>query len=163
MAREESDREDLLREAVALVRRVELSFPDRIDPVFVGFKRTNGLSVYFGPDPVYQFDERGRLRRAYVAGLLYRTQGSTLARLSRERSERETVLVRTDLSPAELTEFLQAMQDQLAWLAAAIAARAYAKKEQIPPDPNLDPELVSALEVCLAADPPLAPAFPGRR
>ncbi|MEZ6044739.1 MAG: hypothetical protein R3C11_03990 [Planctomycetaceae bacterium] len=41
--------------------------------------------LYLGPDPVYHFDAAGRLKRAYVEGLLYRTQESTLARLERLR------------------------------------------------------------------------------
>lgn len=163
MAREESDREDLMREAVALVRRAEFTFPDRSDPVFAGFKRTGGLSIYFGPDPVYQFDDEGRLRRAYVDGLLYRTQGETLARLRRERTERETTLVRTDLTIAELESFLESMRNRLSWLREAIAAKRSLHHEQIPPESDLEPELISAIEVSLTADPPLAPAIPGRR
>jgi hypothetical protein len=163
MTRNESDREDLMREAVALVRRAEFTFPGRSDPVFAGFKRTGGLSIYFGPDPVYQFDENGRLRRAYFDGLLYRTQGETLARMKRERSERETVLVRTDLSPAELQSFLNTMQEHLRWLKSEIDSSSYSHSEQIPTDVDLEPELIAAIEQALSAAPPLAPAIPGRR
>ena len=83
MARQEVDREDLIAEAVALRRRIELALPGCDNPVVAGYRSTGALSLYFGADPVYQFDERGRLRRAFVGGHLYRTQGTTLAELTR--------------------------------------------------------------------------------
>ena len=105
MARHESDREDLMREATALVRRAELICPGETEPVIAGFRRDGRLALYFGPDPVFQFDPQHRLRRAYVAGFLYRTQGETLARLNRHRTQDQTLLVRHDLAPAELDTF----------------------------------------------------------
>ena len=80
MARIESDREDLIREATALQQRVEWAVPGEPEPVVTGFKRDGSLSVYFGQDPVYQFNPTGQLRRAYVEDFLFRTQGDTLAR-----------------------------------------------------------------------------------
>ena len=85
MAREESDREDMLREAVALTRRAEVQFRENEEPVFLGFKRDGGLSIYLTVDRVYQFNASGELRRAYRDGFLYRTQGDTLAELQRDR------------------------------------------------------------------------------
>ena len=104
MARNESDREDLLREATALVPRVELEVSGEIEPVLIGIRSNGSLSVYFGADPMVQFDRGDRLRRACVDGLLYRTQGTTLARLERQRTAEETVLRRHDLTVDEMTE-----------------------------------------------------------
>ena len=85
MARHETDRENLMLEATALIRRAEWSIPSHSDPIVAGFKRSGGWSLYFGSDPVYQFDADGRLRRAFVDGQIWRTQGTTLAGLRRER------------------------------------------------------------------------------
>src|SRR5204863_2544475 len=72
MAREESSREDLLREATALVERIEL-IPNGSTSdgrIVAGFRRNGALSVFFGEDPVYQFNAAGELRRAYTDGKL---------------------------------------------------------------------------------------------
>jgi hypothetical protein len=74
MSRNESDREDLMAEATALRRRVQLQVPGEALSIIAGFRDEGRVSIYFGPDPVYHFDEQGRLRRAFVAGRLYRTQ-----------------------------------------------------------------------------------------
>ena len=113
MARTESDREDLMREAIALTERAELRIAGYSDTIVCGFRHDGSLSIYFGQDPVYQFDPDGLLRRACVDGLLYRSQRTTLARLRRERTNNQTLLLRTDLDPAELLHFRETM---LSWL-----------------------------------------------
>ncbi|HEX6986957.1 MAG TPA: hypothetical protein VF170_16385, partial [Planctomycetaceae bacterium] len=120
MARHEADREDLLAEATALVRRAELALPGSPEPVVAGFRRDGGLSVYFGGDPAYHFDPAGRLKRAYRGGRLYRTQGETLAELTRDRTATETALLRRDLTPEETESFLTEMSVRLALLGAAV-------------------------------------------
>ena len=64
MARNESDREDLIREATALRNRIEWKIPDEPELVFAGIRSDGSLAIYFGPDPVYQFSIDGGLRRA---------------------------------------------------------------------------------------------------
>jgi hypothetical protein len=113
MARQESDREDLMREATALVRRVELDVPGEPEPVVCGFHADGRLSVYFGSDPVYHFDPEGRLRRAFVDGHLFRTQGTTLACLTRVRTHAVTELRRRDLNPEELAAFFREMRGRI--------------------------------------------------
>lgn len=113
MIPDEHGREDLMREAVSLTQRVELRFPGREDLVVLGFNNLNWLFVYPGGDTMYRFDERGRLRRAYIDGLLYRTSGQTLAELTRQHepsnsnndTRPQTILVRRDLSLDELNKF----------------------------------------------------------
>lgn len=107
MARQEQDREDLLAEATALVERAEVRLPHEPQPVVVGFRRDDSLSVYFGADPVYQFNSHGELRRAYVAGLMYKAVAGKLASLRRVRSESQTQLLRHDLSAEETSQFLE--------------------------------------------------------
>ena len=101
MALHETHREDLFAEATALVRRIELRVPGEPHPVVAGCRASGAWSVYFGPDPCYHFDEQGRLRRAFVDDRLYRTQGNTLAQLSRKRHADNVELSRIDLSAAD--------------------------------------------------------------
>ncbi|QDT28929.1 hypothetical protein [Gimesia panareensis] len=116
MARQEQDREDLMREATALYPRAELQVQHEIEPVFWGQKRSGQFSFYFGGDPVYQFDVQGHLRRAYLDGQLYRTQGATLARLKRTRTADSSTLERYDLTEAERAAVLNGMSDRFAKL-----------------------------------------------
>ena len=66
MARNEADREDLMREAVALTERVELFVPGFEELITIGFRSNGAMSIFVGQDPVYQFDPSGRLRRAFA-------------------------------------------------------------------------------------------------
>jgi hypothetical protein len=113
MARQEADREDLIREAVALPERVELRVPGFDDLITIGFRANSAMSVFIGQDPVYQFDPGGRLRRAFVAGFLFRSQHETLARLQRQRTATETHLLRDDLNAEELSAFRECMLSTL--------------------------------------------------
>lgn len=117
MARQEHDREDLIAEAKALRTRVELRAAGMEEPIVVGVRDTGWLSVYFGDDPVYHFDEQGGLRRAFVGGQLLRSHGSTLARLVRSRTGSiRSELIRTDLTPEELSAFVAHQCAQIGWL-----------------------------------------------
>ncbi len=105
MAQHEDDREDLMREAVALPHRVELSVNGFESLITIGFRSNSAMSIFIGQDPVYQFDPEGRLRRAFVDGLLYRSQHTTLAMLKRERTDTQTLLLRTDIADDALQSF----------------------------------------------------------
>ena len=161
MARNESDRDDLLREATALRPRVEWHVPGEPDTVMAGLKRDGGLSIYFGSDPVYQFTARGQLRRAFVDGDLFRTQGTTLARLQRVRDDSATTLRRTDLSAQELESFLNDMEHRLAGLLHAHQAEQVIVVGLVADGPL--PDFSAILTAALAASPQLAPAFSTRR
>ena len=160
MARHEADREDLIRDATGLKNRVEWDVPGEADPVVTGLKSSGHLSLYFGQDPVYQFDDAGRLRRAYVGAFLYRTEGSTLACIHRERSTSATTLHRRDLSEDELAAFLATMTTRVARLRASLAdgsareIRGVCETEK--------PGFVPALDLVLAASPQLAAAIANR-
>lgn len=164
MARYESDREDLMREATALRRRIELAVPEEPEPIVAGFRGDGALSLYFGPDPVYHFDAAGRLRRAYVDGRLYRTQGETLARLARVRQPTATELVRHDLTRSELAEFLARMRDRLDHLCRAIAGNEAEVSQRVPAeDEQMIADLRDRLASVVPSDSPLAPRFKGKR
>lgn len=162
MARHESDREDLIREAVALKTRIEWDVPGEHEPVVTGVRSDMSLSVFFGQDPVYHFSPKGQLRRAFVDGFLYRTQGDTLARLNRERSDSETTLLRRDLTELELAEFLAAMRTRLAALRTALQSEAATELRSVV-DESLPGDFPTAIQAAESVSPPLAPAITARR
>lgn len=163
MARREIEREDLMRDARALARRIELRLPDEPEPVVAGFRPRGIVSVYFGADPVFHFDERARLRRAFVGGALYRSQGSTLARLVRRRTECETELRRHDLTPPELREFLARTSQRIERLGRAIAEGRVEVTRRVPADAELLSEVRALLTRISTAKIGLAPPVAGRR
>ena len=160
MARQESDREDLFAELAALSPRMELRVGDSPGTVCAGRREsTGGWSLFFGPDRVYHFDASGRLRRGFVEGFLYRSEGSTLSRLRRERSAAETSLLRHDLDAAELQTFLAAMQSTIRVLLTEIHANRVRLLRVTPDDEDVLSPLAAALEAALGARPPLASAI----
>jgi predicted DCC family thiol-disulfide oxidoreductase YuxK len=145
MSRHEADREDLMKEATALMRRVECLIPNEPEPVFAGYRRNGFLSIYFGPDPVYHFDDECRLRSVFADGLLYRSQGTTLARLERERTADESILRRHDLTPQELENFLTSMTNRLSVFADALQNHDFQIVSQIPQQATLIDDLSTSL------------------
>lgn len=164
MARHETDREDLFAEAVALTRRLAGRMSETGPNIVAGFRENGWLSVYLGPDPMYQFDEFGRLRRAFREGLLYRTQGTTLARLRRERTPETTELLRSDLTSGELSEFRQLVYNDLLPLAVALENGSFQCEALIPAkETQLPANVAAALRLAFSAEPWLAPPVAGRR
>ncbi len=148
MARHELDREDLLREATALVERCELrvdSFPGF--EVVAGFRRNGALSIYFGVDPVVQFDPQGRLRRGYWQGDLLKAEAGRLVRLQKQRTQAESLLVRSNLDPAEEGDILRVVQDQLTALSSDLTANHYQLIGQVPAGGDVVARLRRALEL----------------
>lgn len=82
MAKNSHDREDLLREATALLRRVVLSC-DWCAEIVVGFRRTDAVSFYFDHDLVLQFNNGGQLRRVFDGESMYVAESGQLNRLER--------------------------------------------------------------------------------
>ncbi|HZL91791.1 MAG TPA: hypothetical protein VFB96_25700 [Pirellulaceae bacterium] len=132
MAFHQSDREDLLREATALVERAELTVPGEPAPVVIGFRKDGLASFYFGADPVYQFNAAGELRRAYISGLLYKAEKGRLVELRRERTQGQTQLVRRELADQEQAALLVAAAARLNRLARALAASSATVTGQAP-------------------------------
>ncbi|MCA9014406.1 MAG: hypothetical protein KDA77_03650 [Planctomycetaceae bacterium] len=166
MARNEQDREDLMREATALFPRAELQIAHEAFPVFWGQKKSGFFSFYFGSDPVYQFDQTAALRRAYIEGALYRTQGTTLARLSRVRSSEETVLKRYDLSITEVEALLQAMADRFRRLESAFSEESGIQGIQTLPEDSereLRLQIQAQIQQVLQHADRLAPRIRGKR
>jgi len=163
MARHEEDREDIMAEAVALKRRVEFQITgdDRFESIVAGFKRSGHFSIYFGQDPAYHFDANGKLRRAYRAGHLYRTQGTTLAQMRRERDDSKTTLVRIDLDATALNDF----RDELSQHIQSVTGHS-SQIKVVDQHPKDEPILTSVLEVLTnlsQQDDWLAPTIKGKR
>lgn len=147
MARDESRREDLLREATALVERIELR-PRTTDlstaasnqfhqPIVAGFRRDGAVSIFFGEDPVFQFNAAGELRRAFCDGKLFKATRGRLASLDRARTVHEVQLVRHELSSAEVAEFLSQMEDRLQKFSKSIDANTFEVVARVPPDADV--------------------------
>ncbi|MDP7277246.1 MAG: hypothetical protein QF363_17330 [Planctomycetaceae bacterium] len=166
MARSESRREDLLGEATALVRRAELageSFDPENGPLVAGFRSDGSLSLFLGEDPVYQFNSVGQLRRGFVDGLLYRTQGVTLARLQRDRSSDDRLtLLRHDLSESELASFRETMRRQLGHVLDELLAGKLQQVTAVPETADVAGELSDTLRRVLEVGSWLAPPIAGK-
>jgi hypothetical protein len=137
MASEQHDREDLLREATALVERVELQVADHCDSIIVGFRRDASASVFFGADPVYHFNSTGELRRAFWNDRLYKAEQKRLVSLRRERTQSATQLVRRELTEAEQSEFRSEMRRRLLELIESVAGGHFRVVGQVPNDADV--------------------------
>ena len=149
MAREVHEREDLLRDARALVPRVllRLELADRSCEVFAGF-RGESLSVYFGDDPVFHFNDRGELRRAFVDNRLIKAERRRLVALERKRSEAETALEGGPLNAKDVAALLEEIRRRLTALGQAVEAQAVEIVGQFPDDGDA----VARLRVWLASN-----------
>jgi hypothetical protein len=105
----ERDKEDLLRDATALVERIELSVGGFDEHVVVGFRDSGAASFFFGQDPVYHFNSTGELRRAFADGRLYKAEKHWLVSMERRRGEGVVALVGHELSEPEMDAFLMGM------------------------------------------------------
>ncbi len=162
MAQREDDREDLMKEATALDPRVEWQVDAMDESVVAGLKKDGSFSIYFGQNPTYQFNEHGQLRRAWFDGCLYRTQGSTLAQLTRSRTQDKTELLRVDLDESELAMFMQRMDSHLRQLQDALRIGAVAVVQVIETRSEL-PDFVRLIDRVFAATPRLAKSIVVRR
>ncbi len=121
MARQESDREDLLREATALVDRIEVRCPWHDESVVIGFRENGALSLFVGQDEAYHFDREGALRRGFWHGRLLKAERGRLVELTRVRQQDQTLLQRRVLSPLEQQTYLTRLAERFDQLRATFA------------------------------------------
>lgn len=168
MARDSAEREDLMAEAIALSPRVEFVIrgssaqSDRAVEIVAGRRSDGRWSVFFDGDPVYHFDSEHRLRRAFVDGVLYRSQGTTLARLTRQETQRETVLLRHDLTAEELVQFFQRMRQNLQSIVDSLSQEQVQPRRCVPEDANCLPDLAVVIAQILKSSDSLSPAISRR-
>lgn len=137
MARQEIPREDLLRDARALVVRGELRVQGFAEHVVIGFRANGAASVYFGEDPALHFTSDNRLRRAFIDNDLYKAVDAQLVRMRRVRTEGEVQLQSRPLTDTEQQELLDQLRTQLTRLEQSLASRAYTLVGQVPSDGDL--------------------------
>lgn len=114
MARQQHDREDLIREAVALTVRVEWMCPEASELCVLGFRPSGAASLFVGQDPVYHFNSALELRRAYQQGHLYKSEAGRLVRMTRSLDGQRPILHSKTLSAEEQQAFLDALTRRLA-------------------------------------------------
>lgn len=132
MTRQEEDKEDLMREATALVRRVELALAANDDACVIGFRADGAVSVFFGADPVLQFNEAGELRRAFSGGRLVKAERGRLVWLERVRTATEVQLRRRPFTEQEQRAFLQSARGRLVDLRRQLASGSAKATGQVP-------------------------------
>lgn len=118
LAIEEHDREDLLRDGRMMPLRGEISI-DGVT-VVVGFRDRGGLSLYWGADPVFQFNTRQELRRVFLNQERYAAEGGRLGLLSRDKRGGRVVFVRDEIDDAAELELRQLLMQRLARLKQAV-------------------------------------------
>lgn len=162
MARQTADRDDLYAELSSAVPRWELQLTDPQAPrIVAGIRSQERLSLWWGDD-CWHFNAENQLKRAFEGELLYRSQGTTLAQLRREQSASRSWLRRTDLSPAELAQFLSRLRERLFSLRNALATGAFETLRSFPPEAAANEVLLARLDALLTDELQLAPPFPGR-
>jgi hypothetical protein len=137
MARDEEAREDLLREATALVARVELRVAGFEDSIVAGFRSNGAASFFFGQQVVYQFNVAGELRRGFFEGRLYKAECGQLVNLTRRRTAETVDLVRHELNRSETADFLSNARQRLAKLRNALCERRFQIVGQVPANKDI--------------------------
>jgi hypothetical protein len=161
MARDESEREDLLREATALVERIELApagdGDDAGERAVAGFRAGGAMSIYFDSEPAYHFNSDGELRRAYCDGLLVKAEAGRLVAMERRRQANEVQLVRHEMTDAEQAEFMSSMSNRLHDFAQKCSGDSFVTVGQVPAEADVLRRVLAFLtehhEVAVAKSP----------
>jgi len=152
MARQEQDREDLLREATALVQRVEFRLSDQSDSIVIGFRRDGSGSMFVGSDPVFQFNKQNELRRGFLNGKLIKAENGRLFELTRVRTANEVQLRRRELNPTETLKYTELFCDKARQILAAIAQDEFTIVGQVPENVNIAASAARWLAIITAGD-----------
>jgi hypothetical protein len=143
MARQESDREDLLREATALVQRAEFQLSDEPERVVAGFRRDGSFSLFFGSERVVQFNSAGQLRRGYFEGKLLKADKGRLVWMTRERTADAVVLHSQELSSAEAADTLRRATELIERLSLALQQGTFTLVGQVPAAEDIVPRILA--------------------
>lgn len=133
MSRTELDRENLLRDAVALPDRMELEIDGVEVPIFAGFRVSGGFSLYFGTDFVLHFNAANELRRAFIDGVLLKADNRSLIGMQRRRGDRELMLDSRPLSAEQVLDFQEHARAKLELLRVSIRDAKFRILGQVPP------------------------------
>jgi hypothetical protein len=148
MARQSHHREDLLRDATALLPRILLQAKILGQPceVFAGFRQPESLAIYFDDDPVYQFNSQGELRRAFVSGQIIKADKGQLVAWERSETLDQTAMLSRRLNIESTHELVNAMLARFAELKASISNGNTNIVGQAPPDGDALAKLQKWLE-----------------
>lgn len=150
MARQEHERENLLRDATAFTERIEFAPRDPVPAgrkgVFIGFRSDGRASFYFGDDPVYHFTPAGQLRRAFVASRLIKIEGEELVAMRRVREAGQVQLVSRPLRGRPLQEFRETLREHLHQLAEDLQNDCLESVGQVPADADIASRAVGWLQ-----------------
>ncbi len=137
MARQQSDREDLLTEAAGLFPRGELLVPSCDESIVVGARGNQAWSLYFGPDLVYHFNSAGELRRAFADGRIVKAEAGRLVSLTKNHAATAVNLLRHEFTREEQCNFMAALTANVRSLLAAIDSGKAKVLREIPAEGEL--------------------------
>jgi hypothetical protein len=137
MPQECHDREDLLRDARALVPRVQIqaTLGGRRVSLFAGF-RGDALSLYYNADPVFHFNADGELRRAFIDGRLVKAEAGRLVAMERVFTPTAVELHAEDVTAETQAALLVDLAARLAELREVLSAGNFTLDGQVPADGN---------------------------
>lgn len=135
-----------MREATALVRRVEVQLPGHSQTCVIGFRRGGEASVFVGADLVFQFNGSGELRRGFWKERLVKAESGRLVQLERRPAETEVQLVRHDLTDAETVEFSRLATEMLSLLRRVLHSDELVILKQVPADLDVVHDLAKWLQ-----------------
>lgn len=108
MAKQVQDREDLLRDGRQMAIRGETTINDIV--VTIGFRDAGQMSLYCGPDPVFQFNAGQQLRRVFFAGERYAADARHLVRLDRASRGGKVQFVPKEVSEDRRAAIMQSLE-----------------------------------------------------
>ena len=118
MAKQEQDREDLLRDGKQMLLRGECPVDGVV--VVVGFRSQGQASFYFGPDPVFQFNENGELRRVFFKGKRFAAIQGKLCELTRQQQSNRVHFVPQEILADVASEMMGFLDHGLTQVQVAI-------------------------------------------
>ncbi len=145
MALEEQPREDLMREAVTYIRRSLLKMATFNEPVFWGQRRDGAWSIYFGEDPVFQFNAQDELRRAFVDGYRFAARDRRMYRLEKPLSGGQVQLTWIDDAKTD-QDIQQTVVQRFAMIMDQLQANSVEVQQTIPASENPLPAIALRLQ-----------------
>ena len=126
MARQTHARENLLRDATALVERAAIQLDASAgdspeETIVIGFHRDGAASVYFGEEPVLHFNISGEIRRAFVGERQLKADRGWLAEARRTSVDGRIRVTTVALEEDEQGAILEALRSRFASLRESIA------------------------------------------
>ncbi|WP_437185748.1 hypothetical protein SH668x_002864 [Planctomicrobium sp. SH668] len=163
MARNELPREDLFAEISSYQSRWEFQLPMQSRCLVAGIRDDGRIALFLNDDPVFYFNGDNQLLRAFAGGALYRTQGNTLARMIRNRTETVTELLRRDLDAPELNSFMQSVSAEIQSVQDQLNSGASELLRSSLPEQSSSSKLIDRLKRITETPIVLAPAYRTRR